>query len=316
MKNALEQFEHYIAYERRLAPGTVHNYIRDCEEFVTWCHSTPKEFRPALVSREDFSGWITHLAKDNKCKAASVNTKSSSVKAWFRWMADKKIIDRNPLGETYRLKTPAKLPTYIHTDNIQNIAGSLLARFEEAEEYAPKRDALLVVLTYATGLRLAEITTLTTDSLAHNLAEAKVLGKGNKERIVPIVNHLRPYLAEYLKSRSEFCRQNVCSSHKKALFLTSKRSPEGQAEVCEMSRYQIERTIQRELAAAGVKGKHSPHVLRHTFATQLLGHGADIREIQELLGHASLQATQIYTHTDIAHLREAYNQAHPRGRGK
>ncbi|MBR3853200.1 MAG: phage integrase N-terminal SAM-like domain-containing protein, partial [Tidjanibacter sp.] len=143
MKNALEQFEHYIAYERRLAPGTVHNYIRDCEEFVTWCHSTPQEFRPALVSREDFSGWINHLTKDNKCKAASVNTKSSSVKAWFRWMADKEIIDHNPLAETYRLKTPAKLPTYIHTDNIQNIARTLLARLEEAEEYAPKRDALL-----------------------------------------------------------------------------------------------------------------------------------------------------------------------------
>ena len=314
MKNYLEQFEHYIAYEKRLSPGTVHNYLRDCRDFVEWCGTTPEKFRPKLVCRDDLGGWIKSLTEGKGgLSPASVNTKSSSIKAWFRWMTSQGLIDKNPLAETYRLKAAKKLPNHIHTSEMLTILANLWARLSNTEEYPSFRDALLVVLLYSTGMRLAEITTLTTNSLSHNLSEVKVLGKGGKERIIPIVNKLRTPLADYLKSRHNFCNENICISHQKALFLTTKRTREGEQEVQPMSRFQIERVVQRELAAAGVQGKHSPHVLRHTFATMLMNGGADLREIQELLGHASLRTTQIYTHTSIASLREAYNQAHPRG---
>ncbi len=310
MKNTLEQFEHYIAYEKRLAPGTVHNYLRDCREFIGWCGSTPEKFRPKLVTRDDLRGWIKHLTESkNYTSPASVNTKSSSIKAWFRWMTAQGFIDKNPLTETHRLKTAKKLPTHIHASDMQTIVSNLWMRLSATEDYPSFRDALIVVVLYSTGMRLAEITNLTTESLIHNLSEIKVLGKGNKERIIPIVNKLRTPLAEYLQSRQNFCSENICISHQKALFLTTKRNQEVQP----MSRYQIERVVQRELAAEGVAGKHSPHVLRHTFATMLMNGGADLREIQELLGHASLRTTQIYTHTSISQLQEVYNQAHPRG---
>jgi hypothetical protein len=197
--------------------------------------------------------------------------------------------------------------------DMRDILINLWMRLSTAEEYHSFRDALLVVMLYSTGMRLAEITALTTDSLAGNLSEVKVLGKGGKERIIPIVNKLRTPLADYLQSRQNFCTENICISRQKALFLTTKRNHEGEQEVQPMSRFQIERVVQKELAAAGVQGKHSPHVWRHTFATMLMDGGADLREIQELLGHASLNTTQIYTHTSIAQLREVYNKAHPRG---
>ena len=314
MKNYLEQFERYIAYEKRLSPGTVRNYLRDCREFVEWCGTTPEKFSPKLVTRDDLGGWIKSLTEGKGgLSPASVNTKSSSIKAWFRWMVAQEIIDRSPLTETYRLKVAQKLPNHIHASDIKEILINLWMRLSATEEYPSFRNALLVVLLYSTGMRLAEITALTTDSLAGNLSEVKVLGKGGKERIIPIVNKLRAPLADYLKSRQNFCTENICISHQKALFLTTKRNREGEQVVLPMSRFQIERVVQKELAAAGVQGKHSPHVLRHTFATMLMDGGADLREIQELLGHASLRTTQIYTHTSIASLREVYNQAHPRG---
>ena len=171
MKNYLEQFERYIAYEKRLSPGTVRNYLRDCREFVEWCGTTPEKFSPKLVTRDDLGGWIKSLTEGKGgLSHASVNTKSSSIKAWFRWMVAQEIIDRSPLTETYRLKVAQKLPNHIHASDIKDILINLWMRLSATEEYPSFRNALLVVLLYSTGMRLAEITALTTDSLAGNLS--------------------------------------------------------------------------------------------------------------------------------------------------
>ena len=306
--NLLDQYGRYLATERRLAPGTVHNYLRDCRAFIEACGYTPDNFAPEEIDQTTFKGWIMSLSdpkrtdrSGRKLAPSSINTITSSIKAFFSWLVDANVIQNNPTIDIPRLKTAKRLPTYIHEQKMAELCAELTHE-AHSDDYPTRRNALLVLMLYATGTRLAEITSLTTANLAPDLGEVRVVGKGSKERIIPIASTLRPLLGDYLK----FTREKICTERIFSLFLTSEGEP--------MSRYQIERAVQRRLEAAGIKGKHSPHVLRHTFATLLLNNGADIREIQELLGHSSLQTTQIYTHNSIASLKEAYAAAHPRGK--
>lgn len=305
MSTPLARFEEYIRAERRFSEGTVSNYLRDCGEFIAWCGYTPETFRPEEVTEEEFGEWRMLLAKGNKksktapLKPSTINTKTASVRAFYAWMERNEIIEDNPLKNTSVMKTPTRLPAYITEEKMGGIMEYLLGA-QRSDIYEERRDALLVLLLYCTGLRLAEITALTRESFSHLWDEVRVLGKGRKERIVPIVSTLQPLLENF----HQFTRQNICTSGENVLFLTSKGAP--------MSRYQIERAVQKLLASHGVEGKHSPHVLRHTFATLLLERGADIREIQALLGHSSLSTTQVYTHNSIARLKEVYRSAHPR----
>ncbi|MBR5830898.1 MAG: tyrosine-type recombinase/integrase [Tidjanibacter sp.] len=313
MAEMLTKFEEYLRGEKRLSEGTVAHYLRDCREFVDWCGTTPEDFRPASVTADDFGGWIMHLTKQKKVvtsggrkhreplyKASSVNTKTSSLKVLFRWLHDSGHIERNPLTASKQLKTPSLLPTYIPEERMMRLVEELVER-SESEDFEVRRNAVLVLLFYCTGLRLAEVTSLTRESFTPSLSHVRVVGKGQKERIVPIVSILRSVLKNFLA----FTAENICTNGENSLFLTSEGKP--------MSRYQIERAVQRLLGEWGIEGKHSPHVLRHTFATLLLERGADIREIQELLGHSSLQTTQIYTHNNISRLKSIYHSAHPRG---
>ena len=158
-----------------------------------------------------------------------------------------------------------------------------------------------MLLFYSCGLRLAELVGISRDDLSADGTSLRIRGKGDKERMVPILEEVRDKIRHYLRVIE---RQKICKSEEKALFLTQQGK--------RISRTTVYRLVQDELTRAGVQGKKSPHVLRHTFATHLMNGGADMREIQELLGHASLQATQVYTHNSIARLREIYAKAHPR----
>ena len=160
---------------------------------------------------------------------------------------------------------------------------------DPSDDFLAQRDALVILLLYATGIRLAELLSLRIDDFSDDFDILKIKGKGDKERIVPVIR-----------------AENICESGNNCLFLTRDGKP--------MSRTEAYRVVHGVLREAGVQGKSSPHVLRHTFATHLLNRGTDIRVIQELLGHASLEATQIYTHNSIEALKQAYKQAHPRAK--
>jgi integrase/recombinase XerC len=165
------------------------------------------------------------------------------------------------------------------------------------------RDALIVLLIYTAGLRLSELVEANVEDLSADYATLRVMGKGRKERIQPLIASLGEVLKKYFIQNSS---QNICTGQKKALILSNKGA--------RISRRTVERIVDKKLKGVGIQGKTSPHVLRHTFATRVLNEGGDLREIQELLGHSSLKATQVYTHLDIERLKHAYAMAHPRER--
>ena len=193
------------------------------------------------------------------------------------------------------------LPAFVPESRMNGIVSECEC---DSEDFVRERNSLIILLLYTCGLRLAELVGIDRDDFSADFSSLRIRGKGDKERIVPMLEFVREKILHYIGLIE---RQNICISSEKALFLTHKGK--------RISRTAVYRTVQEELDRAGVQGKKSPHVLRHTFATHLLNGGADMREIQELLGHASLQATQVYTHNSIAGLREIYAKAHPREKG-
>ena len=227
-----------------------------------------------------------------------MNREVSSLRTLFRWLLRTGAVTHDVMRPIASLRTPHRLPAFVPESRMKGIVGECE---RDSGDFAAERDALIVLMLYACGLRLAELVGIDRDDLSDDAMSLRVRGKGDKERMVPVPEPVREKILRYLDLIK---RQNICDSGEKALFLTRKGE--------RISRTAVYRTVRRELERNGVQGKKSPHVLRHTFATHLMNGGADMREIQELLGHASLQATQVYTHNSIARLREVYAKAHPR----
>ena len=307
----LNDFQRYLTTERRYSPLTVRNYIRDVERFVAWWSETSGEpFDAAKVDRDHLREWIVWRSEEGegkapagrhvKLKAASLNRELCSLRAYFRFLTRRGAIAKDPAHAITALRTPKRLPSFVPETRME----SIVDRCRDAEEdFETLRDRLIVVFFYATGLRLAELVAIDVDDFSDDWRSLRVVGKGDMERLVPILDPLADQILAY---RDAISRQQICKSGEKALFLTSKG--------VRISRSKVYRVVQKALQEGGVQGKKSPHVLRHTFATHLMNAGADMREIQELMGHSSLQSTQVYTHNSIARLSEVYAVAHPRQR--
>lgn len=297
----LSQFIHHLEAERRYSPLTVRNYRRDIGRFVAWLGEDPERFDPSRITADDVREWIIHRSEADGLRAASVNRELSSLRSLFRWLLRTGCIVQDVMEQIPALRTAQRLPAFVPESRMTGIVGDCTT---ESDDPLLERDSLIVLMLYGCGLRLAELVGIDRSDFSHDFRSLRVRGKGDKERIVPVMEFVREKVLRYLDL---IRRQNICNSGEKALFLTSKGE--------RISRTAVYRIVQRELERGGVKGKKSPHVLRHTFATHLLNGGADMREIQELLGHSSLQSTQVYTHNSVARLREAYRKAHPRERG-
>ena len=298
----LNGFIAYIEAERRYSPLTVRNYRRDIGLFIAWCERNGEPFDPVRVRAEDIREWIIHRSESAGLSAATMNREVSSLRSFFRYLRREGVVEVDVFRKIGRLKSPKRLPAFVPGSRMPELMEEL--REESASgDFERMRNALIVLMFYMCGLRLAELVGIDTDRFSSDLSTLRVVGKGDKERIVPVVETVRRHIEAYLAAVQ---RSNICINGEKALFLTR----EGRR----ISRTTVYRIVKRSLALAGIQGKKSPHVLRHTFATHLLDAGADMRDIQELLGHASLQTTQVYTHNSIARLREVYAKAHPRQR--
>lgn len=298
--NIVEGFISYIEAERRYSPLTVRNYRRDIADFLEFIGVDKERFDPNAIARADVEEWIVYLFEKRKLKAQSVNRSVATLRSFWKWMLGHGHANRDIVSVISQAKTPSRLPVFVSESRMEDVV-ALLRDDIASEDFERLRDAVIVLLFYTAGLRLAELANLKIGDISADYRTIRILGKGEKERIVPLIGRMGEILKKYF---SQFSSQNICIGQKKALILSKKGEP--------ISVRTIQRIVDRKLKDAGIQGKTSPHTLRHTFATHLLNEGADLREIQELLGHSSLKATQVYTHTNIEKLKEVYSTAHPR----
>lgn len=298
--NLVDGFISYIEAERRYSPLTVRNYRRDIADFLEFIGVDKERFDPNAIARADVEEWIIYLFEKRKLKAQSVNRSVATLRSFWKWMLGHGHANRDIVSIISQAKTPSRLPVFVSESRMEDVV-ALLRDDIATDDFEQLRDAVIVLLFYTAGLRLAELANLKIGDISADYRTIRILGKGEKERIVPLIGRMGEILKKYF---SQFSSQNICIGQKKALILSKKGKP--------ISVRTIQRIVDRKLKGAGIQGKTSPHTLRHTFATHLLNEGADLREIQELLGHSSLKATQVYTHTNIEKLKEVYSTAHPR----
>lgn len=300
-------FIDYLQSERRYSPLTVRNYRHDVESFLAWGEASVEgEFSILDVRGEDVREWIIFHSDERDSKghrirsAASVNRAVASLRSMYKFLRQRGYIERDIFAAVRMPRTSQRLPSYVPQSRMEEVVQRI---FEDlrSDEQMVARNALLVLLTYSCGLRLAEVVGVDVEDFEADFSLLRVLGKGDKERMVPIMERVRVEVKGYVE---RFLQPKICKKTKNALFLSVRGE--------RISRIDVQRSVARLLRECGVQGKTSPHVLRHTFATHLLNEGADMREIQELMGHSSLRATQVYTHNDIARLQRAYIEAHPR----
>ena len=298
----IDEFIVWLEAERRYSPLTVRNYRRDVDDFVAFCGVTHDSFDPNSIKREDVEEWMVYLGEERKLKVTSVNRTMASLRTFWRWMLAHGYVSKDIMKTLRQYKTPKRLPTFVPDSRMEDVIAELREDIA-SDDFERLRDALIILLIYTAGLRLSELVEANTSDISADYTSLRVMGKGRKERIQPLLGSLREVLEKYFIQISS---QNICTAQKKALILSKKGE--------RISRRTVERIVDRKLKGVGVQGKTSPHVLRHTFATRVLNEGGDLREIQELLGHSSLKATQVYTHLDIERLKHTYAMAHPRER--
>ncbi len=290
-----ESFINYLQFEKRYSSHTVIAYKNDLDQFVRYCTEMIGAFNIKEVDTKLVRAWIVYLMEQN-LSARSVHRKVTTVKSFFKFLMKEQIVDNNPAVHLPLPKVRKKLPHFVEEPNLNHLLDD--GFFEN--NFTGIRDNLIITLLYGTGIRLAELLKLKETDFDKKEYLIKVLGKRNKERIIPYPKSINKLLELYVQVRNE-----TIDSTTERLLVTESGKP-----VYEKLIYRV---VKNNLAKVTLLEKKSPHVLRHTYATHLLNNGADLNAVKELLGHSNLAATQIYTHTTFERLHKIYKQAHPRG---
>lgn len=297
METVVEGFLAYISKEKRFSRHTVTAYSSDLQQFIDYLKDGLQIQAIKEVDHHDIRSWIISILEDEKLQAVSVNRKISCLRSFYKYMVRNDVVVKNPMDRISSLKTKKKLPLFLEQKQMEN----LLDQMEFGEDFSGVRDKLLIELLYCTGMRRAELTGLKSANVNFEKGELKVLGKRNKERIIPLSNAALSLIEDYETLRSSHFSGSIEDE-----FLLVNDSGK------QMSDGFVYRKVNRYLRLVTTIEKKSPHILRHTFATHMLNNGADLNAIKELLGHANLSATQVYTHNSIEKLTQIYKQAHPR----
>lgn len=291
-----ESFLAYLANERRYSSHTITAYRTDLEQFFNYALKEYDIALPTDVTVELVREWVLFLMTQ-KQSPFSVNRKLSALRSFFRYLLRNGLMQANPLQYIEGVKTFKRLPVYVREADLNCLLDGDC--FENTFEGV--RDKLILALFYEAGVRCAELINLRCKDVDFLLSQISVIGKRDKQRLIPIGEELKELFEKYMVVREEKMGLTDCSSF---LFVTSKGE-----QLYPMLVYRI---VKQLLSQVTTVSKKSPHVLRHSFATAMLNGGAKINSVKELLGHASLSTTQIYTHVSFEELKKAYKQAHPR----
>jgi integrase/recombinase XerC len=289
----ISNFCDYLEHQKRYSKHTITAYLKDLTQFQSYLQSEFEIENFEEVKATFIRSWIVSLIEDG-ITTRTINRKISSIKSFYKHLLKNEIVTINPLAKVVTPKTSKRLPVFVGESEIS----VLLNEIEFDSDYEGVRDKLILELFYATGMRLSELIELKTTSIDLNNNTIKVLGKRNKERVIPIGNKPNQLIKEYLTERDNL------GSTETHLFLTKvgkKLYPK-----------LVYGIVNSYLSKVTTASKKSPHVLRHTFATHMLNNGADLNTIKEILGHANLSATQVYTHNTIEKLKNIHKQAHPK----
>ena len=296
IKSHLQFFVNWLEIEKGYSPNTVSAYRRDIIQFFSHFDDNPSVDE---IDMHRVRSYVFNLYGRNK--SSSVARKLSGLRTFFGFLLRNKIISHDPVSLVSMPKQSKYIPVYLTIDEIFR----LLEEPGEQDGFAI-RDRAILELLYSSGMRVAELTSLDLDQLDFASGMVRVRGKGNKERLVPVGNPAMKALQRYLPEREKVAVARVKRGlpvEKNALFLNNRGT--------RLTARSIERLVRMYGQRAGVASRVTPHALRHSFATHLLEMGADLRSVQELLGHASLSTTQKYTHLNLDHLTDVYDRSHP-----
>lgn len=296
----IQSFIDYLRFEKNYSEKTISVYQTDLEAFEQFYQTLSNDLTWETLDKDIIRQWIVQMMDKGQC-ASSVNRRLSAIRSFYKFLLRRNLVSHDPAHCVVGPKKAKPLPVYLRESEMNR----LLDDVSFSEDYPGRRDRMILLMFYSTGVRVSELTGLNVSDVDLSLQQLKVTGKRDKQRVIPFGEEMVQALKDYLKARSEYAAVHTASGT--ALFLNERNGER-------ISVPKVYQSVRHYLSLVTTQKKRSPHVLRHTFATSMLNHHADLQSVKELLGHESLSTTEIYTHTSFEELKEMYNMAHPRAK--
>ncbi|HEY3251552.1 MAG TPA: tyrosine-type recombinase/integrase [Ignavibacteria bacterium] len=305
--HAINKFSSYLINERNYSKHTLVNYVRDLNDLYTFIAKRVEDSKPKIelkyIDEDTLKDFISSfiIESDMKYSKRTISRKISTLKSFYKFLNRKEIYSENPSSDLVFPKLSKNLPTIIEESSLKLLFDSDMF----SKDMWGLRDKAIMELLYSSGVRLSELINLSEDKIDFDNGVVRIRGKGRKERMIPLGSITMEAISEYLVKRERYFEEKGCDYDRSVIF----NAKNGK----KLYPALLNRITEKYISKISEAKKKSPHVLRHSFATHLLNHGADIRAVKDLLGHSSLSTTQVYTHVSVDRLKNVYKKAHPRG---